>query len=306
MRRLGLITALLIGLSFTLRAAGEPQAPDGFPAAGEAPILTVVSTGAEPRQILRYKPAPGTVAKSEALMTITPTISMAGMNVPGGPPVSAKMAIELGVDTVAPNGDLTVRFTVTPSMERVAGSGPAMPGMDVGPVTIAATGLMSPRGEWREMKLTGGLAAVPLAAQAMQQAQDAIRQMNNALADAPLGIGAKWELRSHASAQGIDALQTATTEVVAINGRTVTFKISTAMTAPPQIMRNAMLPPGAEMRLVKMTGTGSGTMVTDLDRITSEGTTDVKMVMDATMNMQGTSQPLSMVPDMKMTFKPVD
>ena len=145
----------------------------------------------------------------------------------------------------------------------------------------------------------------PQLKQVLDQAQNTMGQVVAELPDGPLGVGAKWETRTRTSTQGFEAYQTITAEIVAIKGRVVTLKITSAMTAPQQSMNNPMLPPGAEISLSKMTGTGSGTSTIDLDHLVSECTFDVTMNMDVNMNMQGMSQAMAMTMTLKTTITPV-
>lgn len=303
-----LVAVVSTGLPLTLHADRAQQAPEGFPAAGAPPILKVLSTGAEPRIPLTYKVAAGTTSKADVITQMAMKIAMAGMEMPEMPMPAVKMAMEVAVDAVAPNGDMTVRASVKPSMDLSSvppEMAAAMGGADMASAAMTSTGTMTARGAMRGAKFTGPGADNPQLKQILDQAQSSMGQVVSELPDVPLGVGAKWEVRSRTSTQGFEAYATTTSEVVAIAGRTVTLKITSTMTAPAQVMNNPLLPPGAEISLTKMTGAGGGTATVDLDHLMSQGTLDMTMNMDVTMNMQGTAQAMSMAMSLKTTITPV-
>lgn len=298
----------LLCLPLPLHADRASQTPEGFPAAGAPPIIKVLSTGAEPRIPLTYKVAAGTSSKADVITAMAMRIAMAGMEMPEMPMPAMKMAMEVAVDAVAPNGDMTVRTSVKPSMD-LSNVPPemaaALGGADLSNAALSATGVMTARGAMRDTKFNGPGMDNPQVKQVLDQAQNSMGQVVAELPDVPLGVGAKWEVRTRTSTQGFEGYQTTTAEITAISGRVVTLKITSAMTAPAQAMNNPLLPPGAEISLTKMTGTGSGTSTVDLDRLVSQGTLDMTMNMDVNMNMQGMSQAMSMAMSVKTTITPV-
>ena len=105
-------------------------------------------------------------------------------------------------------------------------------------------------------------------------------------------------------ANGMTLVQKTEFELVAFDGKTATLKTKTEQTAPPQAISNPAMPPGVDLQLQKMTGTGSGTITLRLDGLvpTSEGSMESTAVMQG--NLGGEIQQMTVTTSMKIAIAP--
>jgi hypothetical protein len=304
-----LAVLLLIG-TFIAGAAplARPQAitMEGYPAVGAPAAVKLLAPGAEPRKALRYTLAANTKSRVDMAMNLTMAMSVAGMSMPMNFP-GMKMTLDVGVTSVAPNGDFTYDMAFTGlTLDAGADANPMLAGalqtLQSGITSIKGTSTASSRGVTLSTKLA---IADPQMQQTLGQMTSEIENLSMPFPEEAVGVGARWEVRRAASSGGQTTFQKTTYEVVSIAGTTVTLAVKGEMTAPPQAISNAALPAGAEMYLEKLTGTGEGTVVVRLDALvpTSELTQTSSMAM--TMSMGGQTQPITADNTVKITIAPV-
>ena len=129
--------------------------------------------------------------------------------------------------------------------------------------------------------------------QALESIASSLDNMVTPLPEEAVGVGARWEVRQGLAASGTSMFQKAVFEVVSIDGKVVTLKVTGEQTAPPQAMSNPAFPPGTEASLQKATGAISGTMTMRLDDLvpTSVLNSQLDMIMDVSIG--GQSQTMS-------------
>jgi hypothetical protein len=288
--------------------AGAAQTADGFPATGAPPAITLLSTGAAPRAALRYKVPAGTKARTEMSTAMGMTMEMAGMALPEMKLPTMKMVVDISVDAVAPNGDMTFTSGVSSMTFDATGVDPTiaagMAGMNTDLSSVKTSGTMSNRGITNQ-KLELDKITDPALKQMMDTAGTALQSISFPLPEEPVGIGAKWEIRQRMAASGVETMAKQTVEVIAIQGSKVTLKVTVDQTAPPQQMKNPALPAEAEVSLLKFTGTGTTTSVLDLVSLSSEGEGTMSMAMVMQVKMQGMEQNMSMTTGLKIKTTPV-
>jgi hypothetical protein len=314
MRRLLLVPVVLAltvsVLQADIRRSQTPPAAAqsaGFPAIA-APIVTLVSTGAEPRKALRYSVPAGSTIRTAIDTNMAMTMEMMGMSMPEMKLPTMKMVAEFAVSAVAANGDMTFSSGVSSLTFDTAGVDPtiaaAMASANTDVSSIKTTGTMSNRGITNQ-QLDISKIADPQLKQMMETAGAALQSMSFPLPDEAVGVGGRWEIRQRMAAGGVETMTTQTVEVMAIAGSKVTLKITTDQTAPPQPMKNPALPPDAEVNLVKMTGTGTSTTVLDLATLANQGEGTMTMSMAMAVKMQGMEQNMSMITGLTIKTAPV-
>jgi hypothetical protein len=300
---------LLISVALLVQTAASPaQAPpirmDGYPAANEPPIVTVLDRGAAPLQELRYVIPRGHKARMDMTMTMSMAMEISGQALPVDlPPI--KFGVDIAVTDVAANGDVSfeIRFASL-TVESAAGADPAMAqaiqAASAGVTSITGTTTVSNRGITRSAKLDVG---DPSMRQMLDQMKGAIENLSMPFPVEAVGRGARWETRQ--TIRGVQTMfQKSEFDVVSIEGGVVSLKVKTEQTAPPQSVVNPMLPPGSEVRLEKLSGSGSGTIAIRLDSVVPTSQMDAISKTVMTMTINGQTQPVSTDTKLKVSIAP--
>lgn len=311
MRRVWIVAAACVLCVLPVRAIeparaayGQQTTPDGFPAADGAPIVKLVSTGAEPRVALRYNVPAGAKGRVDMTTSMAMSMDMAGMAMPEMAMPVMKTSILTSVTSVAANGDMVVRSESTPMVMDMKGVDPmlagAFQGAETGTGGLVATSVMDSRGRLRGTKIDSSAIVNPQMKQMADQVADSMKSIAAALPEEPVGVGAKWETRTRTVQAGVESFQTMTMEVVSIAGPKVTFKATMASTTPAQTLNLPGMPDGASARVRDFKGTGSGTTVIDLSNIVTEGEMTMKIAVALNLSIQGMEQPMSMTTTVKV------
>jgi hypothetical protein len=247
------------------KRAGAQRAPRG-----DAPVVRLLDAGQAPRRLLRYAPAAG--SKQTARMKVEMTLEMeaAGAKQPAVTMPAIQVTMDVGVDSVSPNGDIHAKLRV--SAFDIAKDDPSGMG-DV--VRQTLKGLVGTKGE---LKLTsrgfvklGRMRAPPGAdpsvRQSIDQMEESLNKMISALPEEAVGAGARWEVLTRGRQNGIVTKQTITCEVVRLTGSSVDLSLRLAQSADPQKVAPPGLPAGTELQLVSLESHGEGTTTTDLSRL---------------------------------------
>lgn len=273
----------------------------GYPAIGAPAIIKLISAGAAPRRAVRYNIAP----TYKGAMTMTTSMEMGGLPT-AMPPMSMVMGLNVGVSSIAPNGDITMNMTFTKA-EMGPGADPTIAAA-VGEAMKAIVGLkgtavVTNRGVAKSVKMDLD-AANPAVSQAFSQVSQNLENMMAPFPEEAIGVGAKWEARQALDSQGMSMFQRTEFEVTAMTATSMTVNIKTEQTAPPQTISNPQLPAEAAMTLERLTssGTGKGTIPTNALVPTMD--MDLNMSMSMQVNMGGQSLPIAMEMKMKTAIAP--
>ena len=289
-------------------AAIQKPTMEGYPAAGSPAIIKLISPGAEPRKALRYAVPAGYKGQMDMSMTMAMNVNVGGMAMPMNLP-TVKMTADLGVDSVAPNGDMSYSIAFTGATVDAAGGeanpmlAGALQGIQNAIAGIKGTATVSSRGLVKSAKIDAGSAGSQ-AQQMMGELTSQIENLATAFPEEAVGVGAKWETRSAISAAGQFSFQKTTMEVVSIDGATVNLKFAVEQTTPPQPFTNSALPAGTEVQLDGAKGTGSGTNAIRLDTLVPKGESTINSTMSMTLSMGGQSQAMTMENSVKLTVAP--
>jgi hypothetical protein len=281
------------------RAHGQVPAMEGYPVAGAPSIVKLLAPGAEPRTALRYTVPAGQKTNADMTMTMSMAMNAGGMSVPMDLP-GMTIAMSLAVTGVAANGDITydVAFTgltIDTSTTANPAIAAALQPLQASITSIKGTTTISSRGVTKSTKMETADASIQ---QLMNQMTSSAENLSSPLPEEAVGVGAKWEVRQTTSTGGQTTFQKSVYEIVSMNGSTVSLKVTTEQTAPPQSISTPGLPAGAEMYLEKMAGTGEGTVVMKLDSLVP--TSDMNMASSMAMSVSVGGQNQSIVSDNKI------
>ena len=287
------------------RAQSQAPAMEGYPAAGAQATVKLLAPGAEPRAALRYAIAAGHKANADMTMSMSMAMNAGGMSMPMDLP-GMKITMSLAVTGVAPDGDVTydVAFTGL-TIDSSTATNPtlaaALEPMQASVTSIKGTTTMSNRGVTKSAKINAADASIQ---QLMTQMTSSVENLSNPLPEEPVGAGARWEVRQAAASGGQTVFTKSTYEVVSIQGSTVTLKVTTEQTAPPQSISNPALPAGAEMYLENMTGSGQGTVVIKLDSLVPTSEMSMASSMSMSISLGGQNQSIVTDNKVKVTIAP--
>ena len=302
--------------NYVVQKVAALTAPPPPPPGGETATATQTSTspvkllepGAEPRKVLRLHPKPGD--KQTLAMTIKMGMEtkVGEMATPAMKLPALKMTLEATVKGVAENGDITCELVMvdtgigdepgtTPELAEVMKS--ALGGLK----GMSGSGTISSRGLSKGMEFKAPPSNNPQARQFMDQMKEIYTQLAVPLPEEAVGLGAKWEVKLPLKTQGMTIDQTATYEVVSLDGESLTTRSTIIQQAANQKILNPAMPT-MKMDLSKMTGKGTGGRTFDLGKLlptAGDGKTHSETAMS--MDMGGQKQAMSVKMDIDVGFE---
>lgn len=264
------------------KAGGEGPAPLVPYASGKAPAapasaapgvgappkkdeVRLVDPGKEPRRELRLSAKVGQADKMKMTMTMDMDIQVGAQAPPKQqlPPMVMNMAMK--VTDTKPNGDIRYEFTLTDTDVKTA------PGMNPQVTTAIKEALgklnglnghavVSNRGFNREAKINMPPGSDAQTKQVMQGMEQAMQQIGAPLPEEPVGVGARWQYITQLTQNGIRIDQTATYDLVKMEGERISCKVTVDQSAPRQKVAS---PVGVTVDLLSMKSDGGG--ATDLE-----------------------------------------
>jgi hypothetical protein len=235
------------------------------------PQVKLISAGAEPLEIYRLQAQPGSQQKVK--MSVAMSMTMSGPDLPGEPVKIPKIQLDATVTTksVAANQDITYEAVFDQmAVASDAGGEPTMIQaleQQLGGLKGAVvTGLLSDRYHSKK-------AEVKLPAGADASVRDSVEQMKGALVnpalvlpEEPIGVGAKWEIRTRHKENNINVDLVANHELVAAADGRLTIKSVTTRSAAKQKIANPLMP-SLKVDLTKLTGGNTEEFVLDLAQL---------------------------------------
>lgn len=276
---------------------GGEAAPQ--PAGGEAPTpalaggitpptIEVLSTGAEPRQQLRFAPTAGQVDVMKMVMTMTITIDMGnGMALPAQTTPAITMYNTSTVETVA-EGQITQKVVFDRYEMGEAGAEGAMMAAAMGQAFDQMKGFeQRMMYDARGTVLSGDLSLPPgmdpQMAQSLESVNQSLEQAMLRLPEEAVGVGAKWKEISTIKNNGLEIEQTAEYTADKIDGNKVS--VSSVITQSPKT-KKIEVPnmPGATVDLVEFDSKGTGKIELELDHmipLSGQSTMDTSLTVEA-------------------------
>jgi hypothetical protein len=318
MRRRFTIAAAFVLATVVSATASDPAAapqtqvapPAGVPAVGAPPVVRLISTGAEPRQLLRYRVPDGFKGRMQMTMGQSMQMDIGGAVVL--PETAAPKIIQefdLAVTAISSAGDLSVRadsasfkIDTTGVEPRVARAAEAL---DPSGMVLSMTAVMNARGVARDVVVDTSKIANPAVRALIPPSSSTFAGLSLQLPEEPVGVGAQWEVRMPLATKGLNTVQIATVELMGIEGTKVRLRTSLSGWAPPEAGALAGLPAGASAQLRDFTLTGGGTTVFDLTSLLMEQDQIVNLSVTFDLTAEGSTQPMRMKMTMQTKTVPV-
>jgi Family of unknown function (DUF6263) len=313
--RLGYVEEKLIELSKPTAAPGggvvEETASGDKPGSGALPTdaqVTVLSAGAEPRQVLRLHPKSGD--RQTLVMTIKTAMDMQIGDTPGQAMKmpAMTMTMDVTVKDVSANGDITFETVMgDTSVSDEPGVLPqvaeAMKTALGGTKGLSSTGMMSNRGlsKTNEVKLPAG--AAPQLRQSLDQLKESLASAAVPLPGEAIGPGGKWEVKQKLKSQGMTIDQTGTYELVSVEGDQLTVRSDLVQQAANQKIQNPAMP-AMKVDVTKMTGSARGDSKLDLTQLLPKlATIEARSEVSMGMNIGGQKQAMTMKSEMNIRLE---
>jgi len=280
---------------------------ESSPARAETQVK-LLTPGVEPRQALRLHPKPGD--KQTLAMTMKVAMDMQVGEAPGQPMKipTMIMALEVTVKDVAANGDIA--FETVMGETQVADEPGVLPLVveamrnALGGVKgLANLGTVSDRGLSQASGMKWPPGAEPQLRQSVDQMNESLSRASVPFPEQAIGPGAKWEVKQPLKSQGMTINQTATYELVSVDGDQLTVKSTLVQHAANQKIQSPVMP-AMKVDVTKMTGSASGESKLDLGRLLPVlATIDAHSDISMSMNMGGQKQAMSMKSEMNIRLE---
>jgi hypothetical protein len=275
-------------------ATNEPSSEKKSASTGSTQ-LKLLEPGAEPRKALRYHPKAGD--KQSMVMTMKTATAIKAGEMPEQPLKlpTMKLVMDLTIKDVGTNGDITYDIvtsdaTITEEPDVVAQLAEAMKNAMAGIKGIGGTGTISSRGIGKGTEIKAPQGADPQVTQYVEQLKENISRVVLPLPEEPIGTGAKWEVKMPLKSQGVSLNQSATLQLVSLEGERGSAKSTFTQTAPHQKIQNPMMP-GTTVDLTKMTAHGTAESTFDLAQILPlESNVELHQDMAMTVTASNSSQ----------------
>jgi len=282
------------------QAAGAPSA-----AGGSMPQVKLLGAGSEPRKVLRLHPKPGDKQTLSMTMKMAMEVKVGELENPATklPPINLTM--EVTVKTVAGEGDIAYDIVMSDASVSdepgvTSQIAEAMKSSLAGFKGLSGTGILSNRGLNKGIDIKLPANADPQMRQTMDQMKESFSMAGFVLPEEPVGAGGKWEGKMQLKSQGMSIDQTATYELVSLEGERVTTKSTVVQTAANQKIESPAMP-GLKLDLKKMAGKGVGDVTFDLTQVLAVDST-IDFHTDFSMGMGAGAQKQEMTMKMDMNL----
>jgi hypothetical protein len=278
------------------------------PAATAGQTVKLLEAGAEPRTALRLHPKAGDKQTLQMTMKMAMDVKMGETQTPSTKLPPMLLTMEATVKDVSPDGDISYETAIT---EATVGDEPgvmpmvaeAMKKAMTGMKGIGGTGITTSRGinKKTEMKVPADID--PQMKQVMDQMKETFANISSPLPEEAVGAGAKWEVRQPIKSQGMTLNQTATYELVSLEGERLTTKATIAQSAANQKIQSAAMA-GAKVDVTKLTGKSTADTTIDLSQLMPPASTmDMHTEMNMAMGAGAQKQNMSMTLDMNLRIE---
>jgi hypothetical protein len=281
-------------------SVAEPRARPSKTVAGASTTVKLLEPGSEPRRELRYAYDKGRVERARLVSGTSLTMEVAGqkLELPAMPDLEMNAVIR--IVELLPSGSARRRLTIDKVDLKKGGLDPSLQG-DVEKALARLEGLkgrdlIDRRGFIHELELEK-IQAQPELRQFLESMQQALGQMGAPFPEEAVGKGARWRIETKVSQQGLELRQSATYELVELEGDQGRTKMELRQRSPAGSVNPPGLPPGVKAELLSLDSRGSGELRFDLGRMVPDGhvTTKSKIkvrtelptggTQDATMNV---------------------
>ncbi len=276
--------------------------------------LTLVEAGDEPRQVLRYRPKPGSRVDLEMVNTQQLKMEMevvgpdgVAMPVPGMGDRSPTTTMAMHQEVGQPVGNGMIPVTVSFTEVSVTG----VPDDMKVPMLARTKPLEGTSIRMLVDQNTGKVTQIDVESDTTDELYEALQSMADGSSrnitqfpEEPVGVGAKWTIDLDMNMAGMQLVATNHMTVTKIQGDTVEMTFDMVMNKGDSKMEFPGMPPGAEAEFTTFDATGSGTRVIDLSTMATVGTTQTKMDLAMKVATEGMSMGMSMKMDQKSEIRP--
>lgn len=289
MRHRSISAVALFALLVVTAAACSSDDDSPGVAQGEAPPTTTVSDeaadardgvtledpGADPREPLRLRVAPGTTTRTAVVTALTLELVANGEELPVGAVPATRLVMEQHVDRVDPDGVIhfTGRFTEVSAVDT--------PGVDASAIRQAEEAIDDLEGltVTGSTNVRGGAQTVEVDTrtvtdETLRSTLDAMKsQIGNLAAPFPrsaVGRGARWTAKSSATIGGITMNTTTHYRLRSRDGDHYELDATQEADAPPGRVELPNLPPSASTSIERFGLTSKGTVSGNLTRLLPE------------------------------------
>lgn len=272
----------------------------------EAPKVTLLEPGAEPRKPLRFAINKDEASTITMIMRMNMTQSMGDMKMPPTKLPGMKMVMNTQVVGVDASGDFEHEFTFTEATTiDEAGVMPQIAEMMKNSlksiVGLKGRATVSSRGFVKKAEMDIPPNADAMTKQQLESMRHSLTQFCAPLPDEPVGVGGKWKVEADLSAGGLDMKQDSVMTLEKIEGEQLQIKVELTQSAPPQPIDTQG---GPKLNLVSMNGKGDGMMTLLLSSpFPTRANVTSKNDQEMTINMNGNNQPFKQTIEMQMELE---
>jgi hypothetical protein len=275
----------------------------------DAPVLTLLAPGAEPRRALRYKPVYGARSLTNTRMTMDTNMTAAGQPYQIQPPpmtmVMETVVTEVGSSTF----DIAMKVTAT---DVEPGGNPALsPGVKTAIAKIVGMTTLG-RIDHRGVMIAADTvmpANAPPEAVSMAKSMDQITTQATApFPEEAVGVGARWSVVSEIETSGMKLTQTAVYQLLELTGDKGRISVAIEQTAPAQDVKTPGMAPDMKAHLVSAVGHGTSTIAFDLADVVPAAvdmTVDLEVAMTMTSSGVDAEVAMTMKVGIEMTSAPI-
>ncbi len=312
----GTVLLLTVGHGFiSVRAQPSTLAPQKpvvspKPPSASRPILRLLTAGAAPRQIIRFKPTVNSKQIATMSMGMSMGLSVVGKAMPINKLPTMVTTFETLVTQIDPNGDIHYQFEYTNVDLEGASKLPTdlrtqlrtqlqqLKGVRGAVVTDS-------RGQTKSGKFDLPREMDDANKQVLKQMTHSVEQLSSPVPEPALGIGAKWQVIAAPKLNGIAIKQITTYELVSFQAGGMTLNVTVTQQAPPQQMTATGLPNGRTMRLKSLSGMGKGQVTMKFDRLTPINSSMISQLRSEMESPNPPGMPMKMITNtqMELTLK---
>jgi|LakMenEpi03Aug12_release.lakeMendotaPanAssembly.Ray.scaffolds.fasta_scaffold00010_62 hypothetical protein len=296
------VCLLALGITSNLSAQKPVDAPEAE--VGSEIVVELIEAGNAPHRQLRFTPKLGDKLSKVMSMKMSQVVTVGGQQPPQVELPGQKMYMDMEVTNVDPNGDIDFQYSyvdieVVSDPDNPSPIAAQMESMLDPMIGTKGTATITSRGLTKKSNLEISEDLNPMIKSMIDGMKDSMNKLSSPLPEEAVGVGGKWRTVQQLNANGISLEQTSTYEVTKLDSSSFTLSITVDQHAAPQEVKNAMLPPGAVMKLKTLDTKGEGTSRFELNNILPKSST-VSMNSTTSMSISVAGQNQEMTTDMNV------
>jgi hypothetical protein len=252
------------------RAAGSP---DDF---RDATTIDLLSRGAQPRDRLRLASAAGSTSEGTVREDLVTKQTVSGIEQPATQ-VTVTADLRTTVTSVDEDGVRTISFVYDNSnLPELNGAGGSY--------------VVTDRGFTSDGTFTYPPGTDAATQDALGQLQSDVASLSTPFPFEAVGVGARWRVTEHPTANGVTSTQVVVFTLVARDDNRIVLRTKIRRSAPTQPIETTDLPTNATATLVGTRGNGAGDVTVDLNQVLPNASTVLQRDEQAILVEQGTQR----------------